>query len=159
MEQQQAIIKQLLTQWNKDVSAMTGIFEAQGEANALKEVAPGRNTVMYLLGHMLAVHDRLPEALDAGERSFKDLDQAFLDDADSKGSYPATYSQLLAGWKKVNEAVSAIFEKQDTSDWLSRHHYVSEADFQKEPHRNRLAILISRLAHLDTHLGQLKLLK
>jgi hypothetical protein len=158
MEQQNAIISQLLTQWNKDVAAMTGIFETQGEGNAFKEVASGRNSVVYLLGHMLAVHDRLVEALDAGERQFTQLDKTFLEDADAKRDYPP-YDALLAGWKKTSETVAAIFAKQDIAGWLSRHHYVSEADFQKEPHRNRLAILISRLAHLNTHLGQLKLLK
>lgn len=136
---------------------MTEIFEKQGEANASKQVAPGRNSVIYLLGHMLAVHDRLIEALDAGERRFKQLDQAFLEEADSKGGYPR-YNELLEGWKQTNETVAKIFAQQDPASWLSRHHYVSEADFAKEPHRNRLAILISRLAHLNTHLGQLKLL-
>ncbi len=158
MENEKIIINQLIGQWQKDVAAMTKIFETLGASNAGTEVAAGRNTVAYLLGHMVAVHDRLMEALDAGERTCAQLDQQFLLDEDTKTGYPP-YDELLEKWKKVNENVSAVFTKQTVADWLSKHHYVSEADFKNEPHRNRLAILISRYGHLNTHLGQLKLIK
>ena len=149
MDNEKIIVGQLTAQWQKDVTALTKIFETLGEANAEKEVAPGRNTVAYLLGHMVAVHDRLIEALDAGDRFYPDLDKPFLEDPDSKTGYPP-YQQLLDQWKKVNEYVAGIFARQSTADWLSKHHYVSDADFKNEPHRNRLAILISRYAHLNT---------
>jgi hypothetical protein len=157
MEIGQAIIKQLITQWEKDLQAMGAIFEKYTDANALTEVAPGRNSVAYLLGHMVAVNDRMIEALEAGPRKHQELDKPFLEDADSKNGFPP-YASLLAKWKETNERLSTAIRQQSLSDWLSRHHYVSEADFQKEPHRNRLAILISRLTHLSTHLGQLKLI-
>jgi uncharacterized damage-inducible protein DinB len=157
MEMEQALIKQLITQWEKDLLAMNAIFEKYSDTSAAAEVAPGRNSVIYLLGHMVAVNDRMIEALDAGERRHADLDKAFLEDADSKTGYPS-YASLLDRWKETNARLSAAIQQQSPADWLRRHHYISEADFQKEPHRNRLAILISRLTHLNTHLGQLKLL-
>jgi hypothetical protein len=42
-----------------------------------------------------------------------------------------------------------------TEDWLSRHTAVSEEDFAKEPHRNKLNILVSRTTHLAGHTGQM----
>ena len=156
MEIEHAMIKQLISQWEKDLQAMSAVFDKYSDANASTEVAPGRNSVIYLLGHMIAVNDRMIEALEAGERKHKDLDKAFLEDADSKGGYPS-YTSLLDQWKETNERLSTAIRQQSPADWLSRHHYVSEEDFSKEPHRNRLAILISRLTHLNTHLGQLKL--
>jgi hypothetical protein len=36
---------------------------------------------------------------------------------------------------------------------------VSPEDFAKEPHRNRLNVLISRTNHMANHIGQLLLLK
>jgi hypothetical protein len=36
---------------------------------------------------------------------------------------------------------------------------VTEEDFANEPHRNRLAILLSRTSHASYHLGQLMFLK
>jgi hypothetical protein len=44
-------------------------------------------------------------------------------------------------------------------DWLGRHTAVSEEDFQKEKHRNKLNVLISRTNHAGYHLGQLVYLK
>jgi hypothetical protein len=158
MENAQFITGQLVSQWEIALSHTTKVFEALGEEHAASQLAPGRNSVIYLLGHMVAVHDRMIEALDAGDRSFAELDGPFLESPDKRDGYPA-YAELLAKWKQVNEKLSAAIKKQSLMDWLSKHHYVSAEDFSKEPHRNRLAILISRYAHLNTHLGQLRLVK
>ncbi len=45
------------------------------------------------------------------------------------------------------------------NEWLGKHTAVSEEDFIKEPHRNRLNVVIGRTNHLSHHLGQLTLLK
>jgi hypothetical protein len=45
------------------------------------------------------------------------------------------------------------------AEWFNRHTVVSEADFEKEPHRNKLNLLINRTNHLSYHLGQLIYLK
>ncbi|MCW3119444.1 MAG: hypothetical protein JWM28_3526, partial [Chitinophagaceae bacterium] len=156
MENAKPIIDQLVSQWDIALSHTTKVFDSLGHAHAETELAPGRNSVIYLLGHMVAVHDRMIEALEAGERMFPELDGDFLESADKKKGYPP-YSELLAKWKAVNGNLSAAIQKQSVADWLSKHHYVSTEDFTKEPHRNRLAILISRYAHLNTHLGQLRL--
>ena len=44
------------------------------------------------------------------------------------------------------------------AEWFTRHANISEADFPKEPHRNRLNVLLSRTSHLAYHRGQLVLL-
>ena len=41
---------------------------------------------------------------------------------------------------------------------FEKHTAVSEEDFSKEPHRNKLNIVISRTSHLQYHTGQLVLL-
>ena len=43
-------------------------------------------------------------------------------------------------------------------EWFTRHANITEADFPKEPHRNRLNVLLSRTTHLSNHRGQLTLL-
>ena len=43
--------------------------------------------------------------------------------------------------------------------WLERHTAVSAEAFEKEPHRNKLNIIVSRSHHMAYHLGQLALLK
>jgi len=42
---------------------------------------------------------------------------------------------------------------------LHKHTSVSEEDFAKEPHRNRLNVLTTRTTHLASHYGQLIFLK
>ncbi len=45
------------------------------------------------------------------------------------------------------------------SQWLEKHTAVSNADFIREPHRNRFATLLNRTTHLAYHLGQAVLAK
>jgi len=45
------------------------------------------------------------------------------------------------------------------TEWFTRHTSVSEEDFIKEPHRNKLNVLITRATHQSYHLGQLIYLK
>ena len=49
------------------------------------------------------------------------------------------------------------FTQWSPAGWLSRHTSVSVEDFAKEPHRNRLSVLLSRNSHLASHLGQIAL--
>jgi hypothetical protein len=43
--------------------------------------------------------------------------------------------------------------------WLSRHESMTDADFEKDPARNKLSVLLNRTNHLSFHFGQLRLLK
>jgi hypothetical protein len=36
-------------------------------------------------------------------------------------------------------------------DWFSRHMLVSPEDFAKEPHRNKLNVIINRTNHMANH--------
>ena len=40
-------------------------------------------------------------------------------------------------------------------DWFTKHSAISAEDFAKEPHRNKLNILINRTVHQGYHMGQL----
>lgn len=66
---------------------------------------------------------------------------------------------LRAHWKEVNDALMDHIKRLPASEWFTRHANISAADFPKEPHRNRLNVLISRTNHLAYHRGQLVLLQ
>jgi hypothetical protein len=66
--------------------------------------------------------------------------------------------QLRAQWNEVNEKLAAHFNSMSPDDWFTRHANISEEDFIKEPHRNRLNVLLLRTNHLSNHRGQLALL-
>jgi hypothetical protein len=59
----------------------------------------------------------------------------------------------------VNETLSDHIQDLPADDWFTRHSNISEEDFMKEPHRNRLNVLLDRTIHLSNHRGQLLLLK
>jgi hypothetical protein len=61
-------------------------------------------------------------------------------------------------WATVNSQLLALIP-QDASLlwWAERHASASEEDFQANPNRNRLSILLGRTNHLSYHMGQIAL--
>jgi hypothetical protein len=124
------------------------------------EVAPGKNRLYYLVGHLAATHDRLFPLLRLGERLHPELDSQFLETPDRKflgDEVPP--ADLRTIWSEVNQKLIEAFEFLQPHEWLQRHSSVSEEDFAKEPLRNRLAVLISRLSHAAYHEGQMRLVR
>lgn len=157
MELQQRFIDMALKSWYGQVSRTTKAFDAFTDEGLQQEVAPGRNTVIYLLGHLTAVNDALMPLLGLGERQFTHYDEAFLRSADKSGHVFPDAATLRADWKKSVDTLHAAFETLDAAGWMDRHTAVSEEDFAKEPGRNKLNVLLSRTTHLAYHLGQLVL--
>ena len=123
------------------------------------EVSPGRNTGIYLLGHLTAVHDRLLPLLGFGAQKYPQLDDIFLTSPDKSGKTFPPVAELRAQWKEINTELTNHFNALPLDQWLQKHTAVSEEAFVKEPHRNRLNVLISRTIHLSEHYGQLLFLK
>lgn len=143
--------------WNSTVSTVDKKFAALSDDELQLEIAPGKNRVFYLLGHLTAVHDRMLPLLVLGERLHPELDQAFLTDPDRKSPDQVSPAALRQAWANVNARLNAAIEARPAEDWLKRHDAVSDEDFAKEPHRNRLAVLLSRTAHAAFHSGQITL--
>jgi hypothetical protein len=123
------------------------------------QVAPGRNRLFYLVGHLTAVHDRLFPLLGIGERLHPELDEPYLTNPDRTLADPISPGELRKAWAEVNGKLTAAFEAFAPADWLQKHTAVSEEDFAKDPTRNRLAVVLSRTGHLAFHSGQAVLVK
>ncbi|MDQ6903782.1 MAG: DinB family protein, partial [Bacteroidota bacterium] len=52
-------IKMSLDAWYNEVSRADKLINELSDDDLKREVAPGRNTGVYLLGHLAAVHDAL----------------------------------------------------------------------------------------------------
>ena len=148
-----------LNNWDQSIKRTTETFNNLSDEELFHEIAPGKNRAVYLLGHLAAVHDRMLPLLGLGERQYPFLDEAFISNRDKAISNLPAVEELRSHWKKINEALSQQFRPMEAEEWLQRHTAVSEEDFAKEPHRNRLNVLLSRTSHLQYHLGQLVLLK
>jgi hypothetical protein len=160
MKTQQELMLQLsLDAWFSHVTRTEKLLEALSDEQLQNEVAPGRNRGLYLVGHLAAVHDRIIGLMDLGERLYPQLDEAFISNPDkTKTDIPST-AALRAALKEVNTKLASHFKALSVDDWFKKHTSVSEEDFAKEPHRNKLSILISRTNHLAYHFGQLAFLK
>jgi hypothetical protein len=123
----------------------------------LKEVAPGRNRLVYLWGHLTAIHDAMFPILGLGERLHPELDAIFVSSPDEAGAQLLPVGKLRKYWDEVNGKLLSQFATLSEDEWLRRHNAVSEEDYAKDPTRNRLAVLLSRTNHMSYHLGQITL--
>ncbi|MGC2661355.1 MAG: DinB family protein [Bryobacteraceae bacterium] len=157
MTQIELLTQTALSSWKLVIGRIDQALSSTGDESLDKEVAPGRNRVFYLLGHLTAVHDRLFPLLGIGERLHPELDADFLDNPDRHSADKISGADLRKAWFEVNTKLTAAFEALRPEQWLEKHTAVSEQDFEKDPLRNRLAVLLSRTNHVAFHSGQMRL--
>ncbi len=148
-------IKMALSAWESYNTRVKKILDTLSEELLHTETAPGRNSGIYLIGHLVAVSDGLFPLLGFGERLYPQLDKIFLESPDKSDIERPSLNELKDYWNKVNAKLEDHISKMPEDEWFTRHNNVSEADFAKEPHRNKLNIIINRTSHTAYHLGQL----
>jgi hypothetical protein len=160
MKQETSIITTLaLDNWKMQILRATKLFETLTDEQLEKEVAPNRNTGIYLLGHLTAIHDAMLSLLEIGERLHPELDDIFIKNPDKSGLPKPPLTYLRNYWKQVNDVLDISLSSITSEGWLTKHSLISEEDFFKNPSRNKLNILLSRTNHVAYHLGQLTFLK
>ena len=156
---EELFIKMVLDAWNVHVKRTDDLINSFSDEQLMKEIAPGRNRGIYLLGHLAAVHDRIFPLLGLGNQLKPELYNIFVENPDKAiANIPAT-ADLRLFWKEVNTTLCEHFTSLTPAQWFQKHNSVSEQDFMKEPHRNKLNIVINRTNHLASHLGQLLYLR
>lgn len=149
----------VLSAWQMQNARVDDLLDKIFNEQLMKEAAPGRNTGVYLLGHLAAVNDNLFKLLDIGERLHPELDDIFLNSPDKSGKTMPAVDELKQYWKEINIALTNHFNKMPVNEWFEKHIAVSKEDFVKEPHRNKLNVIITRTVHQSYHLGQMIYLK
>ncbi len=157
--QDSIFVKMVLAAWQTQNTRVNELLATLNDEQLSAETAPGRNTGIYLLGHLAAVNDNLFSLLDLGERLHPELDEIFLDSPDKSGKKMPSIDELKKYWTDINAKLTNTFNNMKPAEWFMRHTAVSEEDFLKEPHRNRLNVLITRSIHQGYHLGQMAYLK
>jgi DinB superfamily len=147
-----------LNSWKLVIGRLDTAIAPLTDEQLQRQVAPGKNRLLYLLGHLTAVHDRMFPMLSVGERLHPELDEIYITNPDRARPDPAA-ADLKHAWSEVNSQLTAVFEKLTPQQWLEKHTAVSDEDFAKDPTRNRLAVLISRTSHAAFHTGQAALMK
>lgn len=157
--QSEFIIKLAYDAWLVQINYASKLFDGLTDEQLHHQVAPGRNTGIYLLGHLVAVHDAMIPLLGLGDKLYADLEELFIKNPDSTGLQRPSADELRNAWTAVNKYLNTRLAALQPSDWLGRHNAVSEAEFATQPYRNKLNVLLSRTAHLANHIGQLIFLK
>jgi hypothetical protein len=152
-------VKMVLAAWQTQNARVDGLLKTISDEQLQQETAPGRNTGVYLLGHLAAVNDSLFPLLDLGERMHPELDEIFIDNPDKSDLARPSIEELKKSWNDINTKLTDCFNKMKPGEWFMRHTAVSEEDFIKEPHRNKLNVIITRSIHQGYHLGQMNYLK
>jgi hypothetical protein len=140
--------------WKAQIDRADKLFATLSSEEVLREIAPGRNRLLYLWGHLTATNDAMLPLLGMRDRFHPEFDVAFVSNSDKSQAAIPSHEQVRRAWNTVNAELWKRFEKMSWSDWLQRHSAVSEEDFAKDASRNRFAILLSRTNHLSYHLGQ-----
>jgi uncharacterized damage-inducible protein DinB len=157
--QQSLFVNMALAAWDSQNQNLNKLIATLSEDQLSKQIAPGKNTGIYLLGHLVAVNDGMLPILDLGERLFPKLQRVFISSPDKSGMEKPTVDELKKSLEVINAKLAMAIQATSTAEWFQKHTAVSDEDFAKEPHRNKLNIMLNRTNHMSYHLGQMALLK
>lgn len=159
MTKTEMMIQMVLDRWNASLKDMDRLLSDLTDEALQKEVSPGKNRGIYLLGHLIAVHDDMLRLLDMGDKVYPALQELFIKSPDKATAQLPPVAELRTYWARQSEEFDQKLEGWKSYQWFEKHTAVSAEDFAIEPHRNKLNIIITRTSHLQYHLGQLALLK
>jgi hypothetical protein len=137
-----ALITQVISAWQLQNRRVNNIINKLSAAEFYQETAPGRNSGIYLLGHLVAVNDTMLPLFGFRERLYPELDELFVHTPDKSGQvFPAPW--ILKGyWNHLNEILADHFAALAPDQW----------------HTSHTAMLIGRTIHQAHHTGQLTFL-
>jgi hypothetical protein len=154
MTPEQSLAATVKADWALNLKRAEAVFLDKTDEQLRQPVAPGKNRLVYLYGHLIAVSDAMLPLLGIGERLHPELDAAFLDGPDDPASPLLSAAELGRLWAEVHGALRAGLERFTPADWTARHTAMSDEDFAANPLRNRAAVVMNRAAHVAFHVGQ-----
>jgi hypothetical protein len=158
MTPDQIFLAVAISSWQQVVTRVGALCLGLNEGQLLVEIAPGKNRILYLWGHLIAIHDAMFSVLRLGERLHPELDAIFITQPDRSTPLP-TSAEIAKCWEGVHTELLSRFMTLSPNEWLERHGNVSAEEFERNPTRNRLAVLLNRTNHASYHLGQMMLAK
>ncbi len=155
MEQKAFYVKMVLAAWESQHQKVSKLIGSLSDEDLRAETAPGRNSGAYLVGHLASVSDGMLPLLDLGQKQYPELEEVFVKNPDKSGLKTPSLAELRNYWNLIHADLDQRISRIQPADWFGRHTAVSAAEFEKEPHRNKLNIIISRTNHMSYHFGQL----
>jgi hypothetical protein len=156
MKPDEVLIPAAISSWEQVVTRIGALCLSLNEEQLSVEVAPGKNRLLYLWGHLTATHDAMFRVMRLRERLHPELDAVFIAQPDRSMPLP-TLAEIAKCWAGVHTELVSRFTALSPNEWLERHGNVSAEEFERNPARNRLAVLLSRTNHASYHFGQMML--
>jgi hypothetical protein len=154
MTLEQAYAATAVNVWKIYLQRAEKFFFALDDGQLQQEIAPGKNRLIYLFGHLIAVHDAMFAVLGLGERLHPELDAPFLTSPDRAVQDLPSAAELQRMWTEVHSALTDHFARLTPAEWLQKHTLIADVDFAANPLRNRLSVMLTRVTHMASHLGQ-----
>src|SRR5688500_105920 len=104
-------VQMALKSWNTQVINASKFFDSIDETLLKREVATGKNTILYLLDLLISVNDGLISLFGLGERQYAHLDEAFVKNSYKAGFEMPDAATIKAASRNSNETLSGYFEK------------------------------------------------
>lgn len=148
-------LKIAILQWDVSNKRMLKVLESISDEKFFSPIVPNGNSPSWLLGHLADTDDLLLGLFGIRQRLYPELSKVYHHTKGTNQTGHLSKQELIAQWKQIVGELDAAFKKMSEQEWLSRHMAVSVEDFAKEPHRNKLNVMLSRVTHKASHLGQI----
>src|SRR4051812_28808037 len=122
-------VQMVLDRWNASIKNCDTLINSLSDEILEKEIAPGKNRGIYLLGHLTAVHDDMLILLDMGEKLYPELYEPFIKFPDKSTDQIPSTSTLRNFWTNHCTVLNEKFSSVQTSEWFEKHTAVSAEDF------------------------------
>lgn len=152
------MVKMVLDMWNIMIKQTGELFNKISDEQLLTELEGLKNRGIYLLGHLTAASVQMFRLLDFRNPIVPHYKSIFIDNADKEVSESPDVSEIRHNWNEVNNGLSNSFKSMSSSAWFQKHTSVFQDEFENEPHRNKLNIVLTRSNHLSHHYGQFLIL-
>src|SRR6202047_39309 len=100
MTNEELFLAVALNGWKGNIERADKVFSGLSDEELLKEVAPGKNRMIYLWGHLTAVHDAMLPLLGLGRRRYPEFDVAFISNPDKKQAGIPPVESVRKAWRE-----------------------------------------------------------
>lgn len=134
----------LFESWLLQNRRLSSLINKLSGEEIYKNIACGKNSVAYLLGHLIASNDQLMEIFNFGSLLYPEYQDLFLKTPDKCGQKYPNIDTLKSDWFLVNKTLASNFEKYSLTDWSTR--------------QEELTAMQHIINHQSYHHGQLSLI-
>lgn len=143
--------------WQSGSEKINKLLTSLSDEDLEMEIAPGKNKAKLIVALLAAMNDSTINVLNIGEIINPDVFNYFKND-DRTLPIPATTKEIRQYWLTSYQWINSKIKDFTPDDWFEKHSAISKEDFEKQPERNKLNVILNRAQKMEYFSGQLVLL-